>query len=106
MDNLIVSLEDMKEYLRVDFDDDNELITNLILAGTQYIQNATGQIFTSSNNIAVMCIQLLVANWYSNRTPLQSGRAVEIPYAISYLIPQLKYCDGGVSNGTTDTTKL
>ncbi len=35
---MLVALEEMKKYLRVDFDDDDALIENLIITAKTYVQ--------------------------------------------------------------------
>ena len=38
---MILTLDEVKNHLRVDLDDDDALIENLIIAAQQYLENAT-----------------------------------------------------------------
>ncbi len=60
--NMLVSLTEIKAYLRIDYDDDDELINSLVIASSEYITNATGISFDMNNSLASMCAKLLVAN--------------------------------------------
>ena len=40
---MILTLDEVKNHLRVDLDDDDALIKNLITAAQQYLENATGK---------------------------------------------------------------
>lgn len=49
----------LKLHLKVDFDDDDDLIDQLILAATQYCQNFQNRIYVSAS-------QTMVLDWWSN----------------------------------------
>jgi uncharacterized phage protein (predicted DNA packaging) len=64
---MIVSLDDTKNFLRVDFTDDDVLIQTLINAAQAYITTATGKVFDSTNPLAQTVCFMLIAEWYANR---------------------------------------
>lgn len=79
---MILTLEEVKNHLRVDLDDDDKLITNLITAAQQYLENATGKEYpeTDSNGNKIdyelekVYLNLLIAYWYENRTAVSSNK--------------------------------
>ena len=70
-------LEEIKNYLRVDIDDDDRLITNCYKAAVSYLENATGWRYHEKNEagenedieLEKIFILQLVADMYEKRTP-------------------------------------
>ncbi|MGL4760408.1 MAG: head-tail connector protein [Sarcina sp.] len=98
---MIMTLEEAKEYARVDASDDDNLVTALILAAEEYLFNATGIRFTAESNIAVLYCKVLVYDWYTHRQ-LGADKKVSdrIRYTLTSMMAQLQNC--GVD---TDGTK-
>ena len=71
---MIVSLDDAKTFLRVDFTDDDVLIQTLIDAATDYLTAATGIVFDSTSQRERNIVFLLVTESYSNR---EIGRQID-----------------------------
>jgi len=87
---MIVTLEEAKLYLRVDGDDDDVLITSLIQAAEEYIKNATGKTFDSSNSLAKLLCLVLITDWYENRA--QTDKISEkYRFTVQTILGQLKY---------------
>lgn len=57
----------VKEYLRVDFDEDDGIIEQMMAAAENYIIAAVGK-YDSSNEKANMLFMALVQDLYDNRT--------------------------------------
>ena len=70
-----LSLTDVKKYLRIDFDNDNDYISDLIEMSKAYIKEQTGKEYTAGNKVYEQAILLMVAGYYDNRTPF-SEKAV------------------------------
>lgn len=72
---MIVTVERVKEYARIDYEQDEPLIQGLILAAEQYLKNATGKEYppfdSDGNSIIYPLEELylfqLVIYWYDNR---------------------------------------
>ncbi|MGE4417571.1 MAG: head-tail connector protein [Marinobacterium sp.] len=64
---MIVTLEEAKQYLRVDHSDDDALITLLIGAAEQFLQDATGKTFDASNSLAKVVCLTIIADLYDQR---------------------------------------
>ncbi len=72
----MLTLSDVKKYLRIDFDNDNDYISDLIEMSKSYIKEQTGKEYTAGNRVYEQAILLMVAGFYDNRTPF-SEKAVD-----------------------------
>lgn len=66
-----ISLEDMKNYLRIDFENDDDFINELIQNARIYIDSCVGEIYKSDEkkfNLSNILMKKLVADMYSERT--------------------------------------
>lgn len=83
-----MDLNFVKNYLKIDFDDDDELINMLISTAKEYIINAIGN-FDESKTSHKLLLLSIVANLYENRgTNAKSNE--KIAYTIKSLITQLQ----------------
>jgi len=62
----MVTLEESKSYLRIDFEDDDVFIGKLIKASEQYIKNTVSDY--ESNELVDIVQLLLIQHWYYNRS--------------------------------------
>ena len=91
-----VTLGQAKSFLKIDSDitEDDDLISNLINAAAEYVQNTTGK---KNNGSAVydQCILLLVAHWHENRTIIASkpGTLSQLPHSVTALMQHIANCD-------------
>lgn len=88
---MIVTLEEAKNWLKVETDEDDQLITMLIKAAEGYILNATGIEFDSTNEVAQTLCLLLVADWYEDRDITRSP-GERVRYLMQSMVAQLQYC--------------
>lgn len=91
---MIITLEQMKHYLRLDEDEmiEDELINSLILTAEEYIKNATGFKFeTTVPETAKLIVRLLVSHWYENRAIETSQATNKIDFTVKALLAQLTY---------------
>ncbi len=73
----IITLAEVKEYARIDIDEDDALLETMIAASEEYLRNATGKEYpeTDENGSKInymlekVYLQLLIAYWYEKRTP-------------------------------------
>ena len=91
---MIVSLDEVKAWLRVDFNDDDALITMLIDAAELYLKNATGAEFNENNHLAKLFCMTLISDWYENREMI-GKTSDQIRPIINSILMQLTY-GGGV----------
>lgn len=79
-------LDKVKVYLRLDFDDEDDFIADLILGAKEYLKNA-GIKSNENSNLYELCIKMIVSHWFENR-----GIVDDIPKGCKSIITQLQYC--------------
>ena len=86
-----MGLEDIKEYLRVDGDDEDNLISMMMEAGKEYIRSAVGE-YDDIDKTANILLAAVVQNMYDNRELMQSDQQVKkrIEYTFQSMILQLR----------------
>ncbi len=87
---MIVTLDEAKEWLRIDVEEDDQLINTLALAAESYLKNATGITYDSTNELAKLFCLVLIVDWYENREMM--GKASEkVRHTINSILMQLSY---------------
>jgi uncharacterized phage protein (predicted DNA packaging) len=94
---MIVSLDEVKNWLRIDFSEDDALLTTLISAAEEYLKNATGITYDSANHLAKLFCMTLIADWYENREMIGKATDQTRPI-IQSILTQLTYSYGGDSD--------
>ena len=86
-----------KDFLKVDGEEDDDLISSLILAAKSYIENATGfnENMISDNEqmkeLYILTLKILLAHWYDNRSPEVTGVNVnKVSFSLDSLFLQLE----------------
>ena len=93
---MIIPISDVKAYLRLDQDASHEdtLLGMLADAAEQYLYNATGRTFDSSNALAKLFCLVLVCDWYEHRELV--GKVTErTRRTVESILAQLQYCVDG-----------
>lgn len=97
-----MTLDDVKNYLRVDADitEDDALIADFIAAAKSYIENTTGKVYVD-DGVYNLGIKMLVAHWYDHRelSP-RSGRTAEYPHSVTAIINHIAFCGAYASTGS------
>lgn len=96
---MIISLNEAKEFLRIESDyivEDN-FITSLIAAAETYIKNATGKTFNNTNELAKLATKILLSHWYENRQIDANTSLSRISFSLDCILTQLTYCEDGVT---------
>ena len=96
-----VTVDDMKGYLYIDLEGDEELLEGLIMASEVLIQNYLGRELAELeceedvlNPALVAAIKIQVANMYNSRESVSFGSAPQrIPYSLEMLIQPFKKYD-------------
>ncbi len=84
-----MDLSTVKNYLKIDFDDDDELINMLIATAKEYIINAIGN-FDESKSSHKLLLLSIVANLYEDRSFMSPKSNEKTSYPIKSLITQLQ----------------
>lgn len=94
---IYVTLEQAKDHLRVDFDDDDTYIGDLIDVAETSVENEIGVTLASTLVSGVLPkplyqgILLLVGHLYASREPVMVGvGVVKMPFTLEYLLAPYK----------------
>lgn len=87
---VILTLEETKQFLRIDNNNEDMLISTLILSAEEYLFNATGKTFDASNNLAKLFCLVLISEWYENRELMANRIGEKVRYVITSMLIQLK----------------
>ena len=92
-----VTLEQAKDHLRIDFNDDDFYITDLIAVSEIAVENEIGTSLSlnlTGGKLAkplYQCVLLMVGNLYAIREPVMVGvSVVEVPLTYKYLLMPYK----------------
>ncbi len=88
-----LELNEIKEYIRVDTDDDDEVLKSLKLSAEEYLKNS-GISVDYSNNLYCTAIKMLIANWYDTRDSI--GGKDTISAMFKSIITQLSLSGGDI----------
>jgi len=92
---LVLKLEEAKKYLRVDGDEEDDLITSFVIAAEIYIKNATSKNVDLKSELAKLAARILIAHWHENREAV--GKAEQLAFSLQSILVQLQYCGGDSS---------
>lgn len=94
-------LDELKEYLRIDGDEEDTTLSSFIFAAQDFLKDAgvkqpkdyylivDGKDVFARHRLAIM---MLATHWYENRTIYANGNTKnEVPYGVQTLILQLKW---------------
>lgn len=91
-------LDDLKEYLRIDGDDENSSLSSFLSAAQIYLVNAGVQLPTDFYQIVEdqdiysqhrLAVHMLAAHYYDNRLVAGQKNSI-VPYGLQSLVLQLK----------------
>lgn len=91
---MILTLDETKEFLKVDYTDEDIFIQDLITASELYLKNATGKTYDNTNPLAKLFCKVLISDWYDNRDFMQVSKVTaKVRYTIQSILMQLSYCE-------------
>lgn len=86
-----MDIEEIKKYLRIDYDGEDDQIRDFMAAAEEYMLNA-GVKKREGSALYNLAVKLLVSNWYSNRMPI--GTATQaMEYSLRRILMQLNLGD-------------
>lgn len=89
-----LKLDEVKEWIRVDIADDDDLIKGLMTAAESYIHNATGKkTFGKNTELAKLLCYYLIGDWYDNRDFYNPTPMATRKLTIDTILTQLRYGD-------------
>lgn len=96
----MVDLKKTKEYLRIDYEEDDEFIGSLIVASKIYLENACGNFV--SNELTELAQLILIEHWNDNRTLVGTVNDT-IKHSVDAIIFQIRYCGQAENNESRET---
>lgn len=104
---MIVSLDEIKEYLKIDSTDEDTLLTTFEAGAEMYLTNATGNTYDSTNPLAKLYCLCLIDDWYKYRSytlDFANGAVNEkVRYTLNSIGLQLKYTPPPVTTTEGDS---
>lgn len=92
----MLTLDQAKNNLRIDYDEDDDYITMLLTAAQQYILGAIEIKELPEDDKRVDVLQfMLLSLWYENRVPATNAMQQEVPFTVKAMIHQLRGIDDG-----------
>ena len=91
----ILTLEEAKNYLRIDYDEDDTLLQSLMIAAIDYLRDAINDFDKKATKEkfikrAKILVCVLVQDWYDNREQKESK---DLSYTARSLLTQLQVGD-------------
>lgn len=91
---MILTLQEAKDFLKVDYCEEDAEIQYLIEGAEMYLKNSTGKTFDTTNPLAKLFCKALISDWYDNRGFMQDSKVSDkVRYTIQSILAQLKYCE-------------
>jgi len=85
-------IDNVKEFLRIDDNNDGTLIVTLVSAAEIYLTNA-GVKKDETNDLYCLAVNMLVSHWYDNRSAVIIGTiSKSLEYSLQSILTQLKFC--------------
>lgn len=90
-ENLIIKVEAAKSFLRVDYNDDDDYIQELIKAAEKYIGGAMDRPVNPEDPRVLLLCKVLVKDWYDNRNFMARQPSEKVRHTVQTILTQLKY---------------
>lgn len=87
-----MELTELKTYLRIDHDLDDELLKMLVSTAEKFILGSI-EVEKTDDERFNYAVTLLVSHWYENRIATSEKAFAEIPFGVTALIHQLRGLD-------------
>lgn len=88
----MITLDEVKKYLRIDGDEDNDILTLLISGAEEYLRDAGVPNTLRDSSRYKLAVMLYVALYYENRDPSEADS--KFNFALESLILQLRAAGG------------
>ena len=96
---MIIELEETKQWIRIDENDEDVIINTIVNAAEEYLKGATGKQFDSTNYRAKLFCLVLATDWYENRELIGSKPSEKVRFSIQSMLIQLQNMPEVSQNG-------
>jgi len=86
----ILTLDEAKNWLRIDGEDEDLTVQMLTGAAETYLHNATEAVFDGTNSLAKLYCLVLTADWYENRDLIGQQPSDKIRFTCQSIMTQLQ----------------
>lgn len=90
-----MELDVIKEYLKIDFDDDDRLLEMLLGAARRYVFDAVGYQPDETDERVKLLLLVLISDWYEHREYTDSNTSKKISpkvrWTVRSIVLQLQY---------------
>ena len=83
---MTLDLSYVKSYLRVDFNDDDAYLTDLIDLSKRYIYEQTGNEYSDTDELYKQAVLLSVSHFYGNRSPISEKTVAVVPFSLEAIV--------------------
>jgi len=86
----------IKEYLKIDFDDDDRILELLLGSARRYVLDAVGYQPDETDERVKLLLLVLVSDWYEHREYIDSTSqkvSQKVRYTVRSIILQLQYSE-------------
>lgn len=85
-------LNQVKQYCRIDDDltEEDDLLQALIDSGKRYIETTTGKAYKDEDKVMRLCLVLLVAHWYTDRSNVSKSGVQEYRHTLTDLLRHIE----------------
>lgn len=92
---MLLGIEDVKNYLRIDYNEDDNLLQSLMVAAENYLNDAICNLEEclkeeKFKERAKILMYVIIQDWYDNR---ESGESKDFNYTIRSMMTQLQAGD-------------
>ncbi|GAB4073676.1 hypothetical protein GCM10028778_11790 [Barrientosiimonas marina] len=84
-----MDIEDVKHYMRIDGDEDDQFISSLIEAAKIYILNSTGIKPDESDALHQLVVKILCVHWYENRGAKDLESRAPMEFSVESIMNQI-----------------
>ena len=92
-----MELSVIKEYLKIDFDDDDRLLEMLLDAARKYLFDAVGYKPDETDERVKLLLLVLISDWYEHREYMETSNTQKISQKVRYTVRsimlQLQYSE-------------
>jgi len=93
----MITLEEAKAWLKIDYDDEDADIQVLIDGAIAYLKNATGNTYDNTNALARIYGRVLIMEWFENREMMQANKTNDkVRFTLQSIMMQLQYSTVGI----------
>lgn len=84
-----ITLKTVKDYLRIDFDDDDTYLTQLIKLSKDYIYQQSGVEYNADDEVYNQAMLFCVSHFYGTKQPLTEKAVTNVPFTFDSLVKHI-----------------